>query len=174
MGIKNVLKTAFPFIASAASLGGPIGSMAAAAVGKALGLTGVDNDPDVITKAVAGATPEQMIALREQEDQLANDLKKFNIQSVEDLEKIAADDRASARDMQKQTRSWIAPALAAVFVIGFFVIIGLKIAKVIAPDQTTNDLITTLRDGLIMVMSYYFGSSVSSARKTEILAEASK
>ena len=173
MAKLDFLKTAFPFIHAAASLGGPVAVMAADMVGKALGADKkVDPTPEGIAQAVqdAGFTPEQRAALLQTEAQVQLEMEKLKLGDLETVQKMANDDRASARNMQVQTRSWTAPVIAGTFVVGFFVVVGLKIGHVFAPDQTINDLITTMRDGLMLILAYYFGSSIGSDRKTDLLA----
>jgi hypothetical protein len=98
-GFVSGIRKAFPFISAAASLGGPFGVMAAAAVGKAIG---ADKPPqgteDSITNALATAmaNPDQLLALKKAEQDFQVKMNEMGL----DLEKIAADDRASARAMQ--------------------------------------------------------------------------
>lgn len=176
MSFSSVLKKVTPWIATAASLapvpGAPLIAMAAKALSGGLG-TEVKSTPDAIETAIttAMANPDQLATLKKIDDDFALQMKTLGFQEIEELAKIDADDRASARDLQKTTRSWVVPTMAISFVGGFFVIIVLKLFHVIgATDQTVNDLITTLRDGLMLVLSYYFGSSAGSAAKTAIMA----
>ena len=64
----------------------------------------------------------------------------------------------------------IVPILSCLFVVGFCIITILKINGAIsAVDQTTNDLITTLRDGLMLILAFYYGTSSGSQNKDVML-----
>lgn len=169
--VKGFLKKAFPFISAAASLGGPIGTLAAGAVGKALGAN-VDSSLDSIGAAIAGAKPEQIAALQQAEADLQLKLQQLGFEHVEELERIAEADRESARNLQTATKSWTAPALAWLIVLSFTVCVVAVLrgwGRVEAAFAGT--LIGYLAANTNQVVSYYFGSSAGSDRKTELLAK---
>ena len=62
-------------------------------------------------------------------------------------------------------------ALAIVLIIGGFgTVTALKVMGfAVAADPTIQDLLTTLRDGVILVLSFYFGSSSGSQAKDQLL-----
>jgi hypothetical protein len=82
MGAMSFLKTMFPFISAAASLGGPLGTMAANAVGKALGVDKVDASPNGIESAItkAGASPEQIAAMQKAEQDFQVEMQKLGFE----------------------------------------------------------------------------------------------
>ncbi len=80
--IAGFLKKAFPFISAAASFGGPLGTLAASTVGKALGVNTIGPTTDEISAAVAGATPEQMVQLKQAEAELQAKLQHMGIEHV--------------------------------------------------------------------------------------------
>ena len=90
------MKKAFPFISIAAQMGGPLGTMAAAAVGKAIG---VDKTPpgtsDGIAAAIAGALgdPDKRAALLKQEEEFQLQMAEMGFKNAEELEATAAADR---------------------------------------------------------------------------------
>ena len=87
-----------------------------------------------------------------------------------DFAKLIAEDKKSARDMQIATKSSLPAILAVLIVGGFGVITALKVTGyALAADPTVQDLLTTLRDGVILVLSYYFGSSAGSQAKDQLL-----
>ena len=100
----DILKTVAPGIATA--LGGPLAGLAVSAIGKALNLS--DATQDTIKAAVAGATPEDMLKLKEAEQDFQVQMKKLDI----DLVQIAAGDRDSARKMQIANKAWTPAVLS--------------------------------------------------------------
>jgi len=167
----GLLKKAFPFISAAAGFGGPLGTLAANAVGKALGIEKVGPSQDAIATAISGASPEQMLALAQSEKDLQVKLQQMGFEHVEELEKLAVDDRASARNLQIVTKSQTVPALAWLIVLSFTICVVAVLrgwGKVEAAFAGT--LIGYLAANCNQVVSYYFGSSAGSDRKTELLA----
>lgn len=172
MSVSGFFKKAFPFISAAASVGGPLGTLAANAVGKALGIDGLSSTEDSIATAIAGATPEQMVALKQAEMDCQVKLQQLGFQNSEDLENIAEQDRANARARQIALKDRVPAILAFAITVGFFGILLLVSLHGISP--AVHDLVTAMVGSLgtswIGVVTYYFGSSSGSARKTEILA----
>lgn len=179
MGFTDILRKSFPFISAAASLGGPLGTMAAAVVGKAIG---ADKPPagtaDGISNAIATAlaNPEQRAALIKAEQDFQLQMAELGYKDAEALEAIAAGDRASARAMQVQTRSILPGLLASGVTIGFFGLLALTATH--APPASSEKVLDVMTGSLgtawIMVISYYFGSSSGSAAKTQILNDIAK
>jgi hypothetical protein len=167
----NFLKKLAPFLSTGLSLAGPYGAIASKILSPILGLK-PDAKEDDYSAALAKATPEQIEAIKQAEQQFQLQMKQLDIQSVDDLEKIAAADRASARDMQIETKSWIPGALAVSIVIGFFILLGGMMFGKLHPadNQALLLLLGSLTMGFGAVINYYFGSSAGSDRKTELLA----
>lgn len=178
------LKTALGSIAPtlATMLDGPLAGTAVTALEGALGLA-PSSGQDAVTSAVAaGMTPDALAAVRAADQkhleilgQQGIDLQKMNDDFAQAMNASAAADRASARAMQTTTRAWTVPALAWLVVVAFGVVTAIKLLGV-APvgDQTTGDLITTLRDALLLVLSFYFGSSAGSAKKDDTIQAQAK
>jgi hypothetical protein len=176
-GFVAGIRKAFPYISAAASLGGPFGVMAANVVGKAIG---ADKAPeatsDSIHAAIASAmgTQEGRQALLKAEQDFQAQMAELGYKDVETLEQIAAADRASARDMQVATKSWIPGALAISVTLGFFGLLTLSAMH--APPSSSEKVLDVMTGSLgtawIMVMGYYFGSSAGSAEKTKLLSQA--
>ena len=165
------LKKAFPFISAAASFGGPIGTLAAGMVGKALGVDKLGPTQDAISAAIAGATPEQLNQMKQIEADLQAKLQQMGFQHVEELERLAVSDRDSARTLQISTKSKTAPALAWLIVLSFLLAVIAILrgwGKVDAAFSGT--LIGYLAANCNQVISYFFGSSAGSDRKTELMA----
>ena len=62
-------------------------------------------------------------------------------------------------------------AVGVVFLIGFFTFATVTLSHNIpeANRELFRDVMTTLRDGVIIILTYYYGSSKSSSDKNEIL-----
>jgi hypothetical protein len=175
MGFSAVVKKAFPFISAAASLGGPVGTMAAALVGKALG---VDKPPaptvDGITSAIASALgdPVQRAALLQAEQAFQLQMAELGYKDAADLEAAGVADRANARAMQVETRSNLPAILAILVTLGFFgLLLMIALHSIPAGAETILNIMTgSLGTAWIMVITFYFGSSAGSERKTELMA----
>jgi len=157
----NILEQIAPTIATA--LGGPLAGLAVSAISKALGV----DEKDVQSTIDSGKlTADQLASLKQAEIELQAKAQELGL----DFEKLAVEDRKSARDMQSTTRSAIPAILAFIVIGGFALITGMKVmGYAIVQDPTIQDLLTTLRDGVILILSFYFGSSSSSQRKDELL-----
>ena len=171
-GIRKV----FPFISAAAGLGGPFGVMAASVVGKAIGADKVpDSSPDSITNAIASAmaSPEQRQALLKAEQDFQLQMAELGYKNAEDLESIAAADRASARDREKTLKDKIPASLAIMVTLGFFGVLGYMLKWQI--PATGHDAMLLMLGGLgsawTSVVAYYFGSSSGSASKDKTISE---
>jgi hypothetical protein len=156
---KSVLRTVAPGLATA--VGGPLAGMAVAAIGNALGIP--EATQESIQTALAGAKPEDLLKLKQAEQQFQKDMKALDI----DLERISAGDRDSARKMQVETRSKIPGILAGLITVGFFgILIGM-----LSGTFTTKDspelllLIGSLSTAWGMVVSFFFGSTTGSQNK---------
>lgn len=174
MGFTDVLKKAFPFLTIAASMV-PGGNIATSVLGKVLNLSSGATLDDAGV-ALLNATPEQRATLLAEENRHEEALKQMGINSIADYERIAAADRASARQMQVQVRSWIPAGLAIFVTAGFFGILGLMFKY--QPPATAHDALMLLLGSLgtawISIISYYFGSSAGSASKDKVLSDIAK
>lgn len=173
----NFLKKIAPFLATALSLGGPIGTMAGSALNAALGAkpgSTVDSVLSALTKTPM--TSEQMAAVQAAENDFQLKMKALDIQSVDDLEKMASDDRASARNREIQVKDHTPAILAAFITIGFFGTLWYVFGHGVKPEA--HDLALTMVGVLgtawTGVVSYYFGSSRGSDDKTQIIGDIAK
>jgi len=159
----GLIENIAPTIATA--LGGPLAGMATRAISSAL-FGHQDGSVDEIQSALLTATPDQLSAIKKIDADFKVQMKQLDI----NLEQIAEQDRDSARHMQIETRDWIPRVLAVLIIGGFAVITGLKMAGwSTINDPSVSELLTTLRDGVILVLSFFFGSSTGSQRKDEMI-----
>lgn len=174
--VVGFLRKAFPFISAAAALGGPPAVMVANLVGKALNIDTPDATGDAIAQAMANATPEQVIALKEVEQQVQQQMLQFGFKTVDDLLTLDTQDRSNARTMQEQTRSWMPNIIAGVFIVGFFLALYFMARGMVndAAHDVVITMIGVLGGGVKDILGYFFGSSAGSAAKTDILAKLSQ
>lgn len=155
------LATIAPTIATA--IAGPLGGLAYEAISKVLGVS-ADEAQKVVESGKL--TSDQIAAIQTAEINLKAQAQQMGL----DFEKLAVDDRKSARDMQTATKSLVPATLATMVIGGFAIITGMKVAGVaMASDPIIGDLLTTLRDGVMLVLAFYFGSSSGSQAKDQLL-----
>lgn len=158
------LKTIAPTIATA--LGGPLAGMAVAAVSKALGC-----DPDEVQGIISSGklTAEQVASIQLAELELKKQAQSMNL----DFEQLAVTDRKSARDMQVATKSYLVPSLAIIVVTSFVGVVISTLAGFSTIDSVmAGTLIGYLSAKADQVLSFFFGSTAGSQRKTELLSKA--
>lgn len=163
----SFLKTALPTIVTA--LGGPAAGLAVNFLADKLGLS--EKTVDAVKTAIAGATPEQLIAMK----QLDTDLEKHFADLGVRLEELEIADRASARDREvKASDSWTPRILAFAITAGFFGTLGYLLAygKPADGGDALLVMLGSLGTAWAGVVNYYFGSTKSSADKTAMLARA--
>ena len=176
MGFTDILKKSFPFISAAAGLGGPMGSIAAALVGKAIGVDKVSNTPDGISNAIAGAfaDPAQRQALIQAEQHFQMQMAELGYKDAEELAATNASDRASARGREIALKDKIPALLAIIVTLGFFGVLWYMLTHQVPPasHDTMLLLLGSLGSAWTGIIAYYFGSSAGSAEKTQLLAQA--
>jgi hypothetical protein len=176
--MKEQLKKLFPFISAAASLGGPLGTMAANAVGKALGVDKIDPSADGVADAIAASKdPEAMLKLRQAEQNFQIEMEKMGFAHVEELERIAAADRDSARGREIKTGdSWTPRLIAGAVVVGWLFVQWFLLKHIIPAEMRDINMrsLGTLDMALGLVLGYYFGSSASSRNKDQALSDLAK
>ena len=163
---KSLVGSVAPILGTALG-GGPFMGMAVKAIADKLGLKEGSGEAEV-SKALQSASPETLLALKEADQAFDVSMAELGV----DLEKIAADDRNSARNREKETGDNTPKYLAAVIVIGFFGTLA-TIAFVTIPTPAmpaVNILLGSLTALLIQVGNYYYGSSAGSKEKTRQMA----
>ncbi len=163
--LKGVIGSVAPTIATA--LGGPLVGGAVSLLTNALGLGENASEQDIV-KAIASADPETLAKIKQAELDYSKRIAELGV----DLQRLAVQDRASARDMQTATKSRM-PAVVALFSLcGFFATLGIM-AFVDLPDGAKDAfliMIGSLGTLVTQIGAFYFGSSDGSERKNELLA----
>ncbi|MBC7908586.1 MAG: hypothetical protein H7Y60_17795 [Rhodospirillaceae bacterium] len=163
----GVLGRVAPTIAG--MIGGPFAGMAVQAIETAFGLPAT-GDKDAALKAVANATPEQLQALKAEDNRHAEAMEELGVRR----DQLGVEDRKSSRDMQVQTRSWVPGTLAIAMTFGFFGLLGWLVSH--EPPQGSRDILNimlgALGTGWAGMLSFYFGSSKGEHEATQLLARA--
>jgi hypothetical protein len=170
MDFIKLILTVAPWIGTA--LGGPLGGMAVTAAANALNLT--EKTTDAIKAAVSGATPEQLLALKEADQNFELQMKALGFANIKDLEAIAAADRDSARKLQMARPSMVPATLSIVVTVGFLgVLIGMMKGWLTTDSSDALLLMLgSLGTAWTGVMAFWFGTTRQSENKTTMLAAA--
>jgi hypothetical protein len=157
------LKQIAPTIATA--LGGPLAGMAVSAISKAVG---VDEDKvqDMISSNKLNA--DQVAQLKIAEIELAKQAQELGL----NFEKLAVEDRKSAREMQATTRSMMPPILACAVTLGFFsIVVMMFFNQIDSNNPAILMMLGSLGTAWTGIIAYYFGSSAGSQAKTDLLTK---
>lgn len=160
MDFKDILKTVAPGLATA--LLGPLGGLAVQAIGSALNVP--DATQEKIQAAISGASAEDMLKLKQAEQDFQAKMKALDI----DLVRIAAGDRDSARKRESETKDWTPKILACVIVTTWGGVQWFLLNHVIADDmrELVMRVLGTLDASLMLVLAYYFGASATPVTTT--------
>lgn len=173
--VKKVIGTVAPSIATA--LGGPLAGQAISVITGALGLGPTEEEKAI---QVISQSPDALLKLKLAEI----DFQKFLTESgikLEELdvqrEKIATDDRASARNLG--VVRGLAPqiTLSFAYTCGYFMVLIGLMTGVFHVWEEGHDLLLglvgALSAGQVQILNYWFGSSSGSVRSSQMLHELS-
>ena len=156
------LEQVAPTIATA--LGGPLAGLAVTAISKVLGVDEKDVQ-GVIDNGKMSADQIAQIKIAEIEFQKSTQELGLN------FETLAVDDRKSARDMQISTHSFVPAILSVLVVTAWGIIQYFLLTHVIATEmrEIIIRILGTLDAALMLVLSFYFGSSSGSQAKDKMI-----
>lgn len=166
--MNDLLKTLAPTVASA--LLGPLGGVAVSALGNLFGVS--EPTQQKIADAIQSGqiTPDQLSKLKELELQYQNEEKERGFKYAE----IEVKDRDSARNREIQSKDNTNKILAYTVVGAFIAVVGAALLGYAKVDSVlAGTLVGYLSAKAEQVMSYYFGSSSGSDKKTDLLAQSS-
>jgi hypothetical protein len=174
--LGTVIKGVAPMLATA--LLGPFGGIAAKAIAGAVLPDAPADDAapesvkDSIIKAIQDGTAN-MAGLKKAEDDFKLRMAELGYKNAADLEKIAADDRASARHLQEVTRSPMPAVLAVLVTFGFFGVLGylLVAGKPAQGGDALLVMLGSLGTAWTAIVSFYFGSSSGSQQKDAMMGK---
>lgn len=164
MNWKQIVKQVAPGIGTV--LGGPTGGMAVKFLAETFLGNGEATEEEVAA-AIQNATPDQMLQLRKLDQEFELKLKQLGL----DREKLVVDDRKDARQILKTT-IWPQVLLSGVFILGYFLVMGLLIGNpaVEYGDRVfgiLNTVIGVLTGSIPMILQFWFGSSLGSREKDQ-------
>ena len=163
--LLDLVRTVAPSIASA--VGGPLAGMATKAISEAL-LGKPDGSEEELLQAAARATPEQLLALKKAENDFAVQMRELDI----DLERIASEDRDSARNREIKTKDLTPKFLAVSVTVGYFGVLFYMLTHGLPTTGGSEAMLVmlgTLGTAWGGIMAYYFGSSAGSKEKTDTI-----
>ena len=148
--LGNIIGSVAPTLGTA--LGGPLGGMAGDVISKILG---VDNNPASLEKAIATATPEQLMEIKKAEKEFEAKMKELDV----DLYKLETQEKQDAR--KTFSRDWTARIIGIAMVGGF---LGYIFLVTLQPPEQNSEALINLVLGYLgglasAVISFYFGAS---------------
>ena len=148
--LTNIIGSVAPTLGTA--LGGPLGGMAGDAISKVLGC---DNDPVSLEKAIATATPEQLLEIKKVEKEVEAKMKELDV----DLYKLETQEKQDAR--KTFSKDWTARIIGIAMVGGF---LGYIFLVTLQPPEQNSEALINLVLGYLgglasAVISFYFGAS---------------
>jgi hypothetical protein len=174
----GIIKKVYPAISGLASLGGPFGVIGASLVGKALGVADgkMDTTPDGIAAAIAGATPEQMIALKQAEADAQLKVQELGFQNVQEMERLADSDAADARARETKVGDKTPEVGFYLLLVAF---VGVIIALFFLPVPEANksvvfSMIGSLGTIVIGATQYFYGTTRNSNVSQKVIADIAK
>lgn len=167
MDWKATISAIAPTIATA--LGGPLAGLAVDAIGKALGLETPTVEAVKTAFSQGNLTADQIVQLKSAEQALKVKMRELDIDEAQ----LVISDRDSARKREMSVQDKTNRNLAYIVVGAFLALVGSTILGYAKVDSVlAGTLVGYLSAKCEQVLAYYFGSSKSSDRKTELLAQA--
>ena len=151
--LGNIIGSVAPTLGAA--LGGPLGGMAGDVISKVLG---VDNNPASLEKAIATATPEQLMEIKKAEKDFEAKMKELDV----DLYKLETAEKQHARGMF--SKDWTARIIGIAMIGGF---LGYIFLVTLQPPEQNSEALINLVLGYLgglasAIISFYFGASNTS------------
>ena len=148
--LGNIIGSVAPTLGTA--LGGPLGGMAGDVISKILG---VDNNPASLEKAIATATPEQLMEIKKAEKEFEAKMKELDV----DLYKLETQEKQDAR--KTFSKDWTARIIGIAMIGGF---LGYIFLVTLQPPEQNSEALINLVLGYLgglasAVISFYFGAS---------------
>ncbi len=159
---KATLAAVAPALATA--LGGPLAGAATQVIGSALLGEGRSFDEVMIAEAIIGASPDQLVALKNADNDFKIKVKKLNVE-----------DRNSARKLAIDTSIFPQVLLSTIYTVGYFMLMFELISGgiTVSPEMAApfNILLGIMTAAQAQIMNFWFGSSSGSKEKTSKLSK---
>jgi hypothetical protein len=156
---KNVIGTVAPALGTA--LGGPLGGLAGLIIAQVVG----GGDAKKVEEAIIAQKPETLLALKQAEQNYLLRLEELGIER----ERI---EQASARQRETGTGDGTVRILAYTIIGSFIAMIGgVLFGQLTVDSALAGSLIGYLSAKAEQVVAYYFGSSLGSKLKTNLMGK---
>lgn len=166
---KNKIKVLLGGIAPqlAHALGGPLAGAAVERISRAL-FGSADASEEAIDAALTAASPDQILALRQADLDFQRLLQETSLEQL----RVAAADRANARQHQQVMQDWTPSVIGALVIFGFFIVLGVMVARRLPEGAETefSIMLGALATMTAAVVNYFFGSSAGSKDKTKLMS----
>lgn len=173
--VKSAIGQIAPWLAG--TFGTPAAGVAVKGLCSIFGLDSASATPDSVSAAIAGATPDQLLALKQADLKHQEFMAQLGYDSLNKLAQATVDDRDSARKREAAVKDRTPAVLAALAVVGFVGLIGVVIYG-FTPAEPMRDGFWMLAGAAIAtykdVYGYYFGSSAGSHAKDATISDLSK
>lgn len=167
MSFLDKLKEYAPSIASAIFTGGAtLPALAMKAVSDAMGVDEIKSAP-ALAEAVANATPEQLLAVKQADNQFAIRMKELG-------NELTATELADVQDARKNHKDSIMPAALVIFLTLMVALTVAALFYVTIPDKNSSTLYFLLGNivtAWLSSIAYWVGTTRSSAAKTDMMAK---
>ncbi|MBA9844289.1 MAG: hypothetical protein QM625_02025 [Ralstonia sp.] len=178
--VKSAIGTIAPWLAG--TLGTPVAGVAVKAICDLFGLNSSTATPENVTAALAGATPDQLIALKQADLKHQEFMTQIGYDHLDKLVDAEVKDRDSARNREIQVKDRTPAHLAYMILGGFF---GIAATQLVALMGWPEEAAKIPPQGWVIIgnisgylaaeakaaAAYYFGTTQDSGRKTELLAQ---
>lgn len=156
----NWLSQIAPTIATC--LGGPLAGLAVTALSKLFGV-----EPDAVQDMITSnkLSADQLAALQIEEIKFKEQTQALGL----NFEKLAVEDRKSARDMHAVVKSSVPAILSYGITLGFFGILLGFMSGEVAESQAVLIMLGSLGTAWVSVVAFWFGSTNGSQRKDQML-----
>ena len=161
---KATIGAVAPTLATA--LGGPLAGAAVKAISSAV-LGKEDATESELEASVATQSPDTLLKLKQADQDFKLQMQKLGV----DLERIAAEDRNSARQREIAVHDKTPAILAYSVTLGFFTTLWYTFVKGMPSEggEALLIMLGSLGTAWSGIIAYYYGSSAGSARKDTLL-----
>lgn len=158
--LKSLISTVAPTIASA--IGSPMAGLAVSAACEALGLS--TKTEEALAGALKGATPDDMLRLKQAEQSFKLEMEKLGI----DLEKLSAEAVTSRWAADMGSDSWLAKnirPIVLIYILSAYAIFAVASGFGFTVTQAYVELLAQW--GMIVMSAYFVGRTVEKVITTK-------
>ena len=167
--MNDIIRTVAPWLASAVM--GPLGGMAVKFIADKIGIEA--QTAEDLSNAIQGMSPDKLAELKLADKELEVRLKELGFKNQEELYKAEVADRTSARTLFA-TGNKLIGWISVLTILGFFAASGFVLKgglKGLDPEEliVVGSVIGYLAAYTQQIYNYFFGSSSSSDKKTDMM-----